>query len=172
LFAHFATPEDREEVARYNARRLVETVIERMRPLLRGIEVETGAINASVRLPPGTFAEWTAVFQNVFINASNAMMDTAERRIAIFSVMRDRSPAIRVQDTGIGVELRTAEKLFTPFERRMTISAERRALGLGGLGLGLPIVRMIASNRQAVVRFVRPAHEYKTAFELSWTEDQ
>jgi len=77
-----------------------------------------------------------------------------------------------VQDTGIGVDVTNSEKLFEPFLRRVKVSAERRALGLGGMGLGLTIVRMIASALNSRVRFVKPETEFRTAFELSWSEEE
>ena len=60
------------------------------------------------------------------------------------------------------------DRLFEPFERDITLSAERRALGMGGTGLGLTIVRMIAESRGCEVTFVKPSEGYSTAFELKW----
>jgi signal transduction histidine kinase len=77
---------------------------------------------------------------------------------------------IRVEDTGVGVDLRSAHDLFKPFVRKLHLSQERKALGLGGTGLGLSIVRMIAGNVGCRVNFVAPTAGFKTAFELSWSE--
>ena len=120
----------------------------------------------------GTFAEWSAIFQNVFINAANAMLDSDRKTIVAESLTSRGRAVILVQDTGSGVDLEDAEELFQPFVRRLEISADRRELGLGGMGLGLAIVRMVANNLGARVRFVEPARGYATAFELSWPEDR
>ena len=77
-----------------------------------------------------------------------------------------------VQDTGSGVELSSAEELFDPFVRRLNISPERRSLGLGGTGLGLTIVRMVATSLNCRVGFTQPAPGFETAFQLSWSEEE
>ena len=59
--------------------------------------------------------------------------------------------------------------MFEPFRRALEISEERRALGLGGYGLGLTIVRMIAESRGAHARFTEPEPPFATAFELYWS---
>jgi len=41
---------------------------------------------------------------------------------------------------------------------------------LGGAGLGLSIVRMIAVNLHCKASFVKADKNFKTAFQLSWTE--
>jgi signal transduction histidine kinase len=79
---------------------------------------------------------------------------------------------ILIQDTGCGVNLEEAENLFEPFVRRTEISPEKRALGYGGMGLGLTIVRMIANAIDCSVSFVKPEKGYSTAFSLRWREDK
>ena len=98
------------------------------------------------------------------------MLDSRRREIAISSRNRGKTREILVQDTGVGVDLDSADKLFEPFERRIVISEERRALGVGGTGLGLTIVRMIAENLSCDVGFVEPEEGFSTAFSLSWRE--
>jgi len=53
---------------------------------------------------------------------------------------RPNGIAIEVEDTGSGVPLDAAERIFQPFEQ-VDVSAKRRH---GGLGLGLPIARRLA----------------------------
>jgi signal transduction histidine kinase len=98
------------------------------------------------------------------------MMDTDDKRIVVSSTVRGRRRDILVQDTGVGMDLSSSERFFEPFERTLDISPARRALGLGGSGLGLTIVRMIARNANCRVGFVEPERGFKTAFDLSWSE--
>lgn len=170
LFSHLLDDQSREVRDRYKARSLISGVIDRMGVLLRGATIETDEVEETLVLPKATFAEWSAILQNVILNALNAMIDARIKRISISSRSRGRAVAVLVQDTGRGVDLSTADELFRPFVRKLRISAERRALGLGGTGLGLTIVRMIANNAGCKVRFVEPEEGYKTAFELSWSE--
>jgi signal transduction histidine kinase len=123
-----------------------------------------------LKLPRGSFAEWSALFQNVFANAANAMIDKTIRRIVISSRHTSHAASILVQDTGVGISLQEADKLFEPFERRMKISSERRSLAIGGTGLGLTIVRLIAGNLDCSVSFVRPQTQFATCFKLEWQE--
>lgn len=45
-----------------------------------------------------------------------------------------------------------------------------RSLAIGGQGLGLANVRMIARSRSVEVRFVPPRRGFSTTIELSWQE--
>ncbi len=170
LFSHLTTDESRSERKRYKALSLIKEVEQQLSIYLRGIPIDTTGLREDLRLPTGTFAEWSAIFQNLFINAINAMIDSEKRAISISSSCNNQSVAILVNDTGCGVNLEAADELFEPFKRRLEISNERRNLGLGGTGLGLTIVRMIASNLDCRVRFIEPQGGFKTTFQISWTE--
>ena len=170
IFSHLLDEENREMQRAFGRCSCSTNAADQMWVLLRGIKVDTNGVDASLRLPHGGFAEWTAIFQNVFVNAVNAMLDSRRREIAITSRNRGKTREILVQDTGVGVDLDSADKLFEPFERRIVISEERRALGVGGTGLGLTIVRMIAENLGCDVGFVEPEEGFSTAFSLSWRE--
>lgn len=123
-------------------------------------------------MPDASLAEWSAIFQNVFTNAFNAMLDAERRLLRVSSRVEGTSREILVQDTGSGVDLRDAEKLFEPFERKLEISPERRALGYGGTGLGLTIVRLLAERIGCRVGFVEPDEGFSTAFSISWRESR
>ena len=77
---------------------------------------------------------------------------------------------LRISDTGqgLGVSLNEAPRLFEPFERRLEISEDKRSIALGGQGLGLAIVRMIAHRRLAKAAFVEPEEGFSTTFEITW----
>jgi signal transduction histidine kinase len=170
LFSPLMDEENREAQGRLRAGTIVDQVKTQIAILTRGIPIDTSEVEQDLRLPEGRFTEWSAIFQNLFINAVNAMLDSDEKKISVSSQARGRFRMILVQDTGVGVDLEDSEELFQPFVRKQVISRERRQLGLGGTGLGLTIVRMIAQNRNCRVGFVKPENGFSTAFSLSWSE--
>lgn len=170
LLSPLMEPENRDHVASMKLKPLVEGIIFDLKPLLRSIKINCQNIDADIRLPPATRAAWTAILQNVIVNAINATIDSSSKDIAI-SAFLDKSrqfATLRVQDNGVGVDLDDAGELFEPFERRLELSPERQRLGLGGVGLGLTIVRMVAQSVGCKVGFVEPVTGMSTAFELSW----
>lgn len=170
LYSHLVTEESREFRQRFRASNLLHEVEKQTLFFLRGVPLQYAGFDEAFRLPEGSFAEWSSLFQNVYINAFNAMLDAERREISVFAKRNGMRAAILVEDTGIGVDLAEAEKLFEPFERRLKLSPERSGLGLGGTGLGLTIVRMLAERLQCRVQFVKPSEGFNTAFELSWKE--
>ena len=78
--------------------------------------------------------------------------------------------ALFVLDTGVGVDLGDPNALFEPFTRRLDIPQDYRSLVIGGQGLGLAIVRMIAESRHCSVGFVTPRDGFATCFELLWSD--
>ncbi len=170
LFSHLTDNESNEKKQRLKARNLIELVKDQLKILTRDIPINTSEIAPDLWLPEGTFSEWSALFQNVFVNASNALLDSEQKRIAVKAEKLARERRIRIEDTGVGVELELADELFEPFVRRLEISTARRALGLGGSGLGLTIVRMIADSVGCRVSFVEPSQGFNTCFELAWRE--
>lgn len=170
LFDYLADAGNIETKRRFRAAEVVEEVKRQTAFFARGIEVDTSKIDGRLRLPEASLAEWGAIFQNVFTNAFNAMMDSKERLLQVSSRAKGTSREILVQDTGRGVDLGDADRLFEPFQRGVEISRERRALGYGGTGLGLTIVRLLADRIGCRVGFVEPEEAFGTAFSLSWRE--
>jgi len=170
LFDYLADAENIETKRRFHAAEVVEEVKRQTAFFARGIEVDTGEVDEKLLLPGASLAEWGAIFQNVFTNAFNAMVDLEERLLQVSSRATATSREILVQDTGRGVDLGDADRLFEPFEREVEISRERRALGYGGTGLGLTIVRLLADRIGCRVGFVKPDEGFSTAFSLSWRE--
>lgn len=166
----FLTDEDQREAERpLRARSVLDAVVDQLRPFLRGVKIDHSQVPDDFRLPPARMADWGALFQNVYSNAVNAMLDQDDRRIVASAHAERGRRRLTVQDTGVGVDLMTADALFDPFERRVTISPERQGLGLGGTGLGLTIVRMIASNAGCSADFAEPTDYFATAFQLTWS---
>ena len=168
LFGPLLDADDRDEVEAMSAASVLGQVIENVRPLVPGVRC-SASIPGDIYLPAATFAEWNSLFQNVIVNASNATLDLAIRRVRCTAGRSRRGAWITIEDNGSGVDPARSDELFEPFARRVSISEERRALGLGGMGLGLTIVRMIANLRQARVTFVKPSTGWTTAFRISWS---
>lgn len=168
LFQPLLDTEDREEVESLSAAAVLEQVLGNVAPLIPGVAVDMD-VPRGLHLPPATLAEWNSLFQNVLVNAANATLDVNNAAVLCAGGSRGRNCWVRIHDNGLGVDLADADKLFEPYAREMRISEERRALGLGGTGLGLTIVRMIAEQRSARVSFVRAEYPWNTTFRLSWS---
>ncbi len=172
LFDYIADTKNTQREQSLRARPVIEEITDQTNFLARGIEINYSQIDDRLRLPKASFAEWGAIFQNVFINAFTAMLDSPKRLLHISFRSHGRFREILIQDTGHGINLKDADKFFEPFERASKISAGRKALGYGGTGLGLTIVRLVASNIGCRVQFVEPDEGFKTAFSIRWREDK
>ena len=167
LFQPLLDIEDREEVEALSAADVLKQVTDNVRPLIPGITVDVD-VPARLFLPPATFAEWNSLFQNILLNAANATLDVRGPSALCTGGYAGRGSWIRIQDNGTGVDLANASNLFEPYARSVHISDERRELGLGGTGLGLTIVRMIATRRNAHVSFVPSEAPWNTTFRMTW----
>lgn len=171
LFAPLADPDERTAMERLTVESVVGQVVRSLRARLAGVAFGTSGIPRDLLFPVGAFAEWSAVLQNVMFNAWNAMLESDVRVIRFDgSASEARRQYLRVSDTGAGLSMPIEETgiLFEAFERRASISAANRSIAIGGQGLGLAIVRMIASSRGVDVGFVRPPSGFATAIEMSW----
>jgi signal transduction histidine kinase len=168
VFSPLLNADDREQVEAFSLKAVLRQVVENVAPLMPGISVKVDGPDDIV-LPPATFAEWTSLFQNVLLNAANAVLDSDTRRILCQGGRTGRSAWARISDTGAGIDWRRSADFFEPFARELIISEERRGLGLGGMGLGLTIVRMIAEQRRCRFGFIEPEPPWATTFQLSWS---
>ena len=169
LYSYLLDIEDIKIKKRYPARTVIEDVANQVKILLRGIPIDSSKVEYML-LPEASLVEWSSIFQNVFINAFNALLDSEIKIIQVSLSINGRDREILVQDTGCGIDLKDSDTLFEPFVRKLKISPERRALGYGGTGLGLTIVRLIAHNIGCEVSFVEPEEGFNTAFSLRWRE--
>jgi len=171
LFAPLLSDMDKAATDRLKVRAVVEQAVGAMRVLMPGVKFDLTGIPADLRFPVGSLAEWNALLQNVLSNAWNAVLDSKKAAVS-FRGWRDRRGGewLHVSDTGKGLDvpMSEAQKLFEPFERRLKISEDKRSIAIGGQGLGLAIVRMIARRRSANVAFVPPEEGFSTTFEISW----
>lgn len=168
LFAPMLSAEDRDVVEALRIRATIEQIVTATEPLMPQVRPIVDIPN-SVYFPPATFADWHALFQNVLVNAANAMLDVRHPEIEFVYGRTGRTHWVRVINNGVPIEVPTSGELFEPFRRRQVVSSERAALGLGGMGLGLTIVRMIASLRGCNVRFVEG--DGRTTFQISWNAE-
>jgi signal transduction histidine kinase/anti-sigma regulatory factor (Ser/Thr protein kinase) len=171
LFAPLLTDMDKTAIDRLRVYPIAQQTVAAMRSLMPGVEFQLKGIAVSLRFPAGSLAEWNALLQNVLSNAWNAMLDSEVARVRLSGGRSARNREwLRVSDTGRGLTMPVEEagKLFEPFARGLRISEDKRSIALGGQGLGLAIVRMIARRRKAEVEFVEPEPGYATSFEMSW----
>ena len=170
LFDYIADAENTQSRYRFRAISVIEDLTTQTNFLARDTKIDYSQIDNDLYLPRASYAEWGAIFQNVFINAFNAMLDSPEHLLQISSRSHGKSREILIQDTGYGINLQDAERFFEPFRRASKISMERQALGYGGTGLGLTIVRLLANNIGCRVQFVNPKEGFNTAFSIQWRE--
>ena len=171
LFDPLLVAEDREATDRLRVRAVARQVVRGLGSLMGRVNFETRDVPEHLRFPLGSFAEWSALLQNVLTNAWNAMLDSEQASIVFQGGRGTRGREwLRISDTGvgIGVSLQESEALFEPFQRRLHISPENTSIAIGGQGLGLAIVRMIAQRRSAQAAFVKPTPGFSTTFEISW----
>ena len=171
LFGPLLSDEDRTATERLAVEPVVRQVVRTMKTLMPGVTFAPSGIAADVRFPVGSYADWSAVLQNALSNAWNAMLDAPHHLVAFDADRTSGGKAwLRISDTGVGlgVPLDESATLFEPFERHLSVAEERRSLMIGGQGLGLTIVRMIARRRSADVAFAKPRAGFSTTLEISW----
>ena len=171
LFAPLLSEPDSAPTERLRALPVIQQIVDSMRPLLPGVEVDFTGVSSSLRFPVGSFAEWSAIIQNALANAWNATLGSSRRKVS-FDGGREHSGRERllISDTGIGLAtpLPASDVLFEPFERRFEISDDNRSIAIGGQGLGLTLIRMLSARIGSRARFVRPLENFSTSLEISW----
>jgi len=172
LFSPLMNEYDREKRNKYKVKKVLERIVNNSEALLRNVNVDCSGVDNGLNFPEATLAAWNAIFQNVFINAVNAMIDTPEKTICCISRVSGSSNAVYILDTGVGVRLHDSDDLFKPFVRRLEIPEERKALGLGGMGIGLTIVKMVSDSLRCDISFVKPFDGYNTAFKIEWETER
>jgi len=172
IFAPLREEVDRTEQRRFVLKPLLLDLQVRLGDLLRGVRLDLEWLNDDLVMPAASYAAWSSVFQNLLMNASNAMLDNRVKHLQIASTEKGPRVSLLVSDTGVGVDLEEAEELFEPFQRRLEISRDRRQLGLGGMGLGLTIVKIICESASTSVRFIPPREGFSTTCEIAWDEQE
>ena len=107
-------------------------------------------------------AELTTVFSNLLSNALKAADDEG-RILATGRLDENGSTIVRVENTGIAVDLGAGEEWFEPYAS----SSESPDSRLGqGMGLGLTITRAMLAEYGAKIQFVKPSRGLSTAVEI------
>jgi len=167
IFLPLMQEEDRERVVPVECDELVRTVAESMQPLMGRTKISFD-LHQKIHFPPATRSEWSALLQNVLLNSANATLDSVEPKVKISTKSLSRYCFLIISDNGVGIG-ENSGKFFKPFVRESKISLERRELGVGGTGLGLTIVELIAENRNCSVSFIDPeSDQWSTTFEMRW----
>jgi hypothetical protein len=96
IFTSLSDEESRRKRQRFKAKAAIEHFVSQSQPFLGGCDVDLSGIDDDLKLPRGTFAEWSALFQNVFANAVNAMLDKKKRLIAVSAKSTGGNSYIRV----------------------------------------------------------------------------
>jgi signal transduction histidine kinase len=109
-------------------------------------------------------AEVTAVLMNLGTNAIKAAGENGKVRASAFRD-DDARVHLRIENTGVAVDLSSAERWFKPFEST-TFDADP-VLGQG-MGMGLPIARRILSEYGIDAHFVGPSDGFATAIDLTF----
>lgn len=167
LFSPLLSAEDREDRARLRVDPVVRSVVTGMTPLTPGLIIKM-RIDEEMRFPPAPLAVWNALLQNVIANAWNACLASKVAEVEIVGFENANEGVLWISDTGVGLDLRNADRMFDAFERSLEVPREQASLAIGGQGLGLAIVRMLAENHKAEVAFVEPEEGYATTFQMKW----
>lgn len=170
LFSPLMNETDREVRTSMSVKKVVRQIANNSSLLLRDVKVSTEKIDSSLKFPSATLAAWNAILQNVFVNAINALIESPVKNIVCESSIDPASgkASLYISDTGVGVDLSDASELFKPFVRRLELPVDRQGLGLGGVGLGLTIVKTVADSVGCGVDFIKPRPNMSTTFELTW----
>jgi signal transduction histidine kinase len=147
---------------------LVSDLNESLRVLGRGTKIDYSRVPQEMRFPRGGYIAWWSILQNLFINSFNAVLDSQRKLIRVDASGSDQAGWIRIQDTGVGIDLDDAERMFEPFERGLPPSREKAELVLGGTGLGLTIVRLVADELSVSVAFDPPDDGFSTSIRIFW----
>ena len=131
----------------------------------RKIQIEN-RIPAGLKTPPMFPAELTTVFSNLLTNATKAAEEGG--RIVASAVSDDDCLQVRVQNTGVAVDLGEAERWFEPFES--TTEEVNPVLGQG-MGLGLTITRRVLDYYGIEIAFVQSDPPFATAIEMVFQND-
>lgn len=131
----------------------------------KGVTIKND-IPTNLRSPAMFPAELTSIFTNLLTNAIKAA-ESGGRIRATGKAVETGGTIIRVENTGVKVDLKEAERWFQPFES--TTANVDSALGQG-MGLGLTITRNILEQYGCSIAFAHPTAHFSTAVQIEFTK--
>jgi signal transduction histidine kinase len=143
----------------------VTAVFEILQPSAVRLGIHLGSdVQPDAATLPMFKAEMTAVLMNLGTNAIKAAGENGT--VKAWSLRDDGARLhLRIENTGIAVDLASAERWFKPFEST-TVDADP-LLGQG-MGMGLPITRRILSEYGIDIHFVQPTAGFASAVDVAF----
>ena len=158
------TPDARRRRSRQYLAKRFDTAVRLVRHSAerRHVRIEN-RIPPALRTLPMFPAELTTIFANLLTNALKGAWQDGD--IVASAENSEGALRVRVQNTGVSVDLEDAERWFEPFQS--TTQEVNPELGQG-MGLGLTITRRVLDYYGVTIRFVEPDPAFSTAIEMSF----
>lgn len=143
-----------------------------------GIQIEN-TIKPGILVGPMIKGELMAVLLNAISNSIKAVIAKSHGKplIGFTAESHPKKVALRIMDTGIGLDLKTAEQAFIPLlsdvegslysNLKPRLAKEDRQLLGAGSGLGLSIIRALLETRGGSVKFAECEGGWSTSLEIT-----
>ena len=176
-----AVPGEARQAEKMLVRERLKTVLSCFGSLMRDydIECDISAVPPDLYVGPMLAPELYSIFINVISNAIKAVIASKTRSVRKIEIVGEHvggKGQLIIRDTGIGVDLNIADKLFEPYisdpsRRLYPVLNERidreHAFVLGtGTGLGLNIIKQIVDARNGNISFEVPKKGWNTELKI------
>lgn len=160
LLAYSRVTTDKEAAERVDVGKVVADVVD---DLTKQLEETGGRVEVEGALPPvhATPAQVRLVFQNLISNGIKFVPEDREPRIRIRGHKEAGNAIVEVEDNGIGIEPRYAEKVFGMFQRLHPRDT------YPGHGIGLAVVKRIVEHHGGAVT-LQSTPGQGTVFRVRW----
>jgi signal transduction histidine kinase len=108
------------------------------------ISIET-SLKEDLHPIDGVYSDFSQIFNNLFINAADAMELSIEKRLIIKTNSNSNGIIINISDTGCGISKDNYNKIFDPLFSTKSFSK--------GTGLGLAVVKQLLESYNADICF-------------------
>jgi signal transduction histidine kinase len=141
------------------------------------VKVDISEIPSNLLVGPMLEAELYAILLNALSNSLKSVIAVgASKNISISAERINNKTKILISDTGIGLDNKRYNEVFTPFVAdpegdlysKLDVNlnpADKYIVGTGS-GLGLSIIKEIVTRCNGSVRFVRPERNWKAQLEV------